>query len=193
MVEDLRFPTTRRDKTGSAETRRLRLAGRVPVIVYGLGTSSQSVSACRDVVEKLVATQSSVVDLELDGTVSKAVVQELQWDIFSTHIQHMDLRLVDPSGTTSVDVPIEIRGEPAGIKEGAELRQQLKTVRVGCPDYRVPKSVVVRIGALQIGQSVKASDVPLPETATLETDPEAVVIELYDARKASSEEEAEKE
>ena len=83
MVEDLRLPASRRDKTGSAETRRLRRAGRVPMIVYGLGRDSESLSADKDVIEKLVATRSSVVDLELDGEVSKAVVQELQWDVFS--------------------------------------------------------------------------------------------------------------
>jgi large subunit ribosomal protein L25 len=185
MVEDLRLPATRREKTGTSETRRLRLAGRVPVNVYGLGRSSESLSACKDVVEKLVATRSSVVDLELDGEVSKAVVQELQWDVFSTHVQHIDLRLVDPDGRISTEVPVEVRGEPAALKEGAQLRLRMKTVRVNCPDYRIPKALVARVGALQAGQTVTAAELPIPETATLETDAAAVVVELFHPRKAA--------
>lgn len=183
MTEDLRLPVQRRGKLGTAETRRMRIAGRIPANIYGLGKGSESVSVCADLVEKLVETRSSVVDLELDGTVEKAVVQELQWDVFSTHVCHLDLKRVDPAGTTTVAVPVELRGEPVGIKDGGALRQLEKTVTVKCPDYRVPRSIVVRIGSLGVGDVVKAADAVLPEYATLVTDPSTVVVELYDARK----------
>ena len=186
MVEDLRLPATRREKTGTAETRRLRRAGQVPMVVYGLGRESESVSADQDVIEKLVATRSSVVDLELNGDVSKAVVQALQWDVYSTHVQHIDLRVVDPDGRTTADVPIELRGEPSAIKEGAVLRQCLKTVRVSCPDYRVPKFLPVKVGALNVGESVKVSDLSVPETATVETNGDEIVAELHHPKKAAA-------
>lgn len=184
MVEDLKLPVTRRERTGSAESRRLRLAGRIPVNLYGLGQPSQSLSAGRDIVEQLVATRSSVVDVELDGQVSKAVVQELQWDVFTTVVQHVDLKLVDPEGQATVDVPVELRGEPAALKEGGVLRQPRKKVRITCPDYRIPKSIQVRIGSLGLGESIKAGHLRLPETATLETPGDEVIVELVDPRKS---------
>lgn len=184
MIEDLRLPVNRRDTTGSAETRRLRRAGRVPVNVYGQGQESRSMSACRDVVEQLVATRSSVVDMEHDGVVTKAVVQELQWDIFSTHIQHIDLKLVDPDARATVEVSVEMKGEPAALKQGGVLKQHLRTIRINCPDYRIPRSLVARIGALGMGETVKASDIVIPETARLETPGDDVVVELIDPRKS---------
>lgn len=183
MSEDLRFPVETRSRLGSAETRRMRQNGRTPANLYGLGKSVESVSVCSELVEKLVATRSSVVDVELNGVVEKAVVQELQWDVFSTHVRHVDLKRVDPAGVTTVDVPIELRGEAVGLKDGGMIRQLSKTIRITCPDYRIPKSIVVRVGALQMGDSVKASDVQLPEHSQLAGDPDVVLVELYDPRK----------
>lgn len=185
MSEDLLVKAERRSKLGSVDSQRLRSAGRVPANIYGLGQPGDSVSLCGETVEKLVATRSSVVDVELDGKVNKAVVQELQWDVFSTVVQHIDLRRVDPNGRTTVDVALELRGEPVGLKDGGALRQLLKKVSINCPDFRVPKSIVVRIGGLRIGDAIKASDLQLPEHSRLDESADAVVVELYDPRKTS--------
>ncbi len=184
MSDDLRFPVERRTKLGTSETRRMRQSGRTPANLYGLGGATESVSVCSELVEKLVATRSSVVDVELDGVVAKAVVQELQWDVFSTHVHHVDLKRVDPDGVATLDVPIELRGEAIGLKDGGAIRQLSKTIRITCPDYRIPKSIVVRVASLRIGDAVKASDVQLPEHASLAGDPNALLVELYDPRKA---------
>lgn len=183
MSEDLLLKAERRSKVGSVDTKRLRASGRVPANIYGLGQPGESVSVCGEAIEKLVATRSSVVDVEVDGKVNKAVVQELQWDVFSTAVQHVDLRRVDPNGRATVDVALELRGEPVGLKDGGALRQLHKKVSINCPDYRIPKSIVVRIGGLQIGDSVKGADLPLPEYATLVTSASEVLVELYDPRK----------
>ncbi len=183
MSEDLLLKAERRSKLGSVDTKRLRASGRVPANIYGLGQPAESVSVCGEAVEKLVATRSSVVDVEVDGKVNKAVVQELQWDVFSTVVQHVDLRRVDPNGRATVDVALEFRGDPVGLKDGGVIRQLHKKVSINCPDFRIPKSITVRIGGLQVGDSVKAGDLQLPEYATLVTAASEVLIELYDPRK----------
>lgn len=183
MSEDLLLKAERREKLGTVDAKRLRAAGRIPANIYGQGKPGESVSVCGETIEKLVATRSSVVDVELDGQVDKAVVQELQWDVFSTSVQHLDLRRVDPAGRTTLDVSLELRGEPVGLKDGGALRQLLKVVSIDCPDYRVPKAIVVRIGGLQIGDVVKAGDLQLSEHARLVTPAETVLVELYDPRK----------
>jgi large subunit ribosomal protein L25 len=184
MSEDLLVKAERRSKLGSVDAKRLRASGRVPANIYGLGEPGESVSVCGETVEKLVATRSSVVDVELDGKVNKAVVQDLQWDVFSTEVQHLDFRRVDPDGRVTVDVALELRGDPLGLKDGGAIRQLHKKISLDCPDYRIPKSVVVRIGGLRIGDAIKASDLQLSEHAKLVTAADEVIVELYDPRKA---------
>ncbi len=184
MSQDLLLQAERRTTVGTVETRRLRSMGRVPANIYGMGKPGVSASVCGDAVGKLVSTLSSVVDVEVDGTVEKAVVQELQWDVFSTKVLHVDLRRVDPNGRATVDVTLELRGDAVGLKDGGAVRQLQKVVRIDCPDYRVPKSIIVRMGALGVGDCVKAGDLQLPGHATLVTSADEVLVELYDARKA---------
>lgn len=184
MSEDLLLKVERRQLPGSKGARLVRAAGRIPANIYGLGKPGASVSICGEVVEKLVTTRSSVVDVELDGAVDKAVVQELQWDVFSTKVLHVDLRRVDPAGRATVEVVVELRGEPVGVKDGGVLKQNLKRVTLDCPDYRIPRSIQVKVGAMKVGDVVRASDLQLPDHAVLVTAADAVVAELYDPRKA---------
>ena len=184
MVEDLLLKVERRGSTGSRDAGRVRAQGRVPANLYGLGKDGESVSICSDDVDRIVSTRSAVVDVDLDGTVDKAVVQDLQWDIYSSKVLHVDLKRVNPDGRTVANVPIELRGEPVGLKNGGVLRQSLKKIAVDCPDFRVPRSIAVRIGALDVGGKVFASAVSLPEYATLVTSGDELVVEVYDPRTA---------
>jgi large subunit ribosomal protein L25 len=182
MAEDLLLKVELRESVGSRDAGRVREQGRVPANIYGLGKDGQSVTICREDVEKLVATRSAVVDVDVAGTVDKAVVQELQWDVYSTKVLHVDLKRVNPSGRANVHVPVELRGEPVGLKSGGVLRQHLKTIEINCPDFRVPRSIPVRIGALEVGGKVLASAVTLPEHANLVTPGDQLVVEIYNPR-----------
>ena len=117
MTEDFRLSAESRELLGSANTRRLRQQGRVPANLYGFKKDSLNLTVSADEVEKMVAKGSRVVDVDFNGSVDKAVIQELQWDVFSTHIKHVDLKRVDPDAIATVEVPLEVRGEPLGIKD----------------------------------------------------------------------------
>lgn len=186
MTEDFRLSAEPREALGSVNTRRLRNKGLVPANLYGFKKEAVNLSVSAEDVEKLVAGGSKVVDVELNGNVEKAVVQELQWDIFSTHVRHVDLMRVDPDSVTTVDVPVSLRGEPAGLKDGGQIRQLVKRVTVTCPSFRVPKSIVARIASLKVGDSVKVSGLVVPETVTVVTDADTVVVELFDPKKAAA-------
>ena len=181
-MEDYRLVAERRTSTGKKETRLLRAEGRVPANIYGFKKDGASVSITTDDINKVIAKGSKVVDVELDGNVDKAVVQELQWDTFSTYVQHVDLLRVDPDGMTTVDVPLTFAGEPPALKTGGQLRYNLKKVKLTCSDFRVPRQIEVRIGSLQMGAAITVADLPVPEGMKLETAADSVVVELFDSR-----------
>lgn len=187
MAEDFRLSAEPRTSLGSLHSKRLRKQFKVPANLYGFKKETVSITVSAEQVEKMVANGSRVVDVELDGNVEKAVVQELQWDIYSTFVKHVDLKRVDPDAVSTVEVPLQLRGEAIGLKDGGQLRQLLKRVSVTCPEFRVPKAINVRVGALKIGGSVKVSDLKLPDTVSMETPGDQVVVELYDPKKVAAE------
>ncbi len=191
MAEDFRLSAEPRTSLGSLHSKRLRKQLKVPANLYGFKKETVSIAVSADQVEKMVANGSRVVDVELDGNVEKAVVQELQWDIYSTFVKHVDLKRVDPAAVSTVEVPLQLRGDALGLKDGGQIRQLLKRVSVTCPEFRVPKAINVRVGALKIGGSVKVSDLKLPETVSMETPGDQVVVEMFDPKKVVAESEAE--
>jgi len=184
MAEDFRLSAQNREQLGSLNTRRLREQGRVPANLYGFKKDAVNLSVCADDVEKMVANGSRVVDVEVDGSVEKAVIQELQWDIFSTHVRHVDLKRVDPDKVVTVDVPLEIVGEPLGLKDGGELKQHLKRVTVKGPEFRIPRVIRVRVVALPMGGEIKAGGLDKPDVVEILTDAEALVVSVIDPKAA---------
>lgn len=183
-MEDYRLVAERRSSTGKKSTKQLRAAGRVPANLYGFEKEGYSISVTADDVKKVVARGSKVVDVEVEGAVEKAVIQELQWDTFSTAVQHLDLMRVDPDGMATVEVPLTFVGDPPALKVGGQLRYGMKRVTITCSDYRIPQNIQVRMGSMQMGDTLRVSDLPIPEGMKAENAADEVVVELYDARKA---------
>lgn len=183
-MEDYRLVAERRTTTGKKHTKQLRAEGRIPANLYGLRKDGISLSVSADDVNKIVAGGSKVVDVDVDGSVDKAIVQELQWDTFSTWVQHVDLLRVDPDGMATTEVPLIFAGAPSALKTGAQLRYHLKRVTITCSDYRVPRQIEVRIGSMQTGDSLTVADLSIPEGMTADTPADSLIVELIDVRKA---------
>ena len=78
------LPAEVRSLKGTGNSRRLRAAGKVPAALYGLGEEPQSLTLAAEHVTPIVVSGSQIIDLDLDGTTSKAMIREVQWDTFLT-------------------------------------------------------------------------------------------------------------
>lgn len=184
MAEDFKLAAESRELLGSANSRRMRLQGRIPANLYGFKKDTVSLTVNADDIDQLIAGGSKVVDVTVGGSTDKAVVQELQWDVFATHVKHVDLKRVDPADEVSVEVNTEIKGDAIGLKDGGVLKEHLKRIRVRCASYRIPRSIPVRVGALKVGDSLKVSNLKFPETVTVETPADTTVVEIINPKAA---------
>lgn len=184
MAEDFKLTAESRELLGSANSRRMRLQGRIPANLYGFKKDTVSLTVNAEDIDQLIAGGSKVVDVTFGGNTDKAIVQELQWDIFGTHVKHIDLKRVDPTDEVSVEVNTEVRGEAIGLRDGGILKEHTKRIRLKCASYRVPRSIPVRVGAMKVGDSLKVSDLKFPETVTVETAADAMVVEVFNPKTA---------
>lgn len=186
MAEDFKLAAESRELLGSANSRRMRLQGRIPANLYGFKKDTVSLTVNIEDIDQLIAGGSKVVDVTVGGNTDKAIVQELQWDVFATHVKHVDLKRVDPTDEISVEVNTEFRGEAIGLKDGGILKEHLKRVRLKCASYRVPRTIAVRVGAMKVGDTLKVSDLKFPETVTVETPADTLVVELINPKTAAA-------
>ncbi len=177
----------KRKSLGKRNNERLRRAGRLPAVLYGHGEESVSLSLASDQVEASLRHGAKVVDLSGDAD-GKALLQDVQWDTFYQNVLHVDLLRVHAGEKVTVEVPIELRGEAAGAREGGILEQVLHSVEIEVALDVIPEKLHISIKNLQVGGHLALKDISdLPPGATIVGDEEEMVVHCV---KPSEEKEA---
>ena len=117
--------------------------------------------------------------VSLTGAVSEsAFIRELQWDTWGTHIVHVDFTRISEHEIVEVRVPVELRGEAPGVREGGVVVQHVHEVEIACPASVIPERLAVNVNQLMLNGSILLNSLELPEGAKiLAADMEAVVVE----------------
>ena len=164
-----------RSELGTRKARALRGQGMIPGVVYGHGKGNVAVSLNRHDIDLAVNHGQRLLELDLGGEQENVLVKDVQWDTFGQVILHVDLTRVDLHERVKVTVPIVLRGTPAGMADGGVLQQTASEVEIECMVQSIPEEIRAIINDLQVGDSLRMSDLSLPEGATLVGDSEARV------------------
>ena len=179
--ERVKLQVLARESRGSAASRRLRAQGLIPGVLYGSGDNAHPFAIEeRELRKALTGDQGlhAILDVVLEGqqTAHHAVVKEYQLDPVRTRLLHIDLHEVRLDQTIQTNVVVEIGGESAGQKEGGVLSQINREVRVEALPMEVPEHLELDVTAMVIGDSMRVSDLRVPEGVTLLDDPESVLV-----------------
>ncbi|MBX3412058.1 MAG: 50S ribosomal protein L25 [Pirellulales bacterium] len=176
-----------RNDLGKRHTRRLRRAGSVPCILYGHGEKVVNLAASAEQMAAVIRHGSRIVDLE--GAVSeKALLRDLQWDVYGIEVLHADLTRVSLDEKVQVTLSVEMRGEAAGIRDGGVIELLQHEVEIDCPAGSIPEKLVVNVNHLGLGQTLTFGKLELPAGASLVSDPHEVVVSCHLPVEAKEEE-----
>jgi large subunit ribosomal protein L25 len=154
-----------RAKVGSRDARKLRREGRIPASLQSDGGTEANVNVHIDEVAFLASRRHHVhlYDIDVDGNLQAALVRELQWDAMGDQIQHVEFKRVVRGVETEAEVELEVFGHPqSGI-----LNQLVAHITIRTIPSKIPDSIVVKVGELNIGDHVKAGTLTLPEGVSL--------------------------
>ena len=145
MAEKVVVKAEKREERGKNVNRRLRVEGKIPVVVYGGGTESVAVTAALSDLAAILRTDAgvnTVFSLDIDGVgTSDVIFQDRQIDAIRGRLIHADLRRIAKGEKIEMTVPIHLIGETEAAKEtGAVLTQSLREVKVLCEPARTPES-----------------------------------------------------
>jgi large subunit ribosomal protein L25 len=121
-------------------------------------------------------TQNALIRLNgLPGKTTLALPKAIQRDAIKGFIEHVDLIEVRQGEKVTVEIPVRTIGE---VFSGGLLDQQLVQISIEADATQLPDGIDVDITGMEIGTSVHAKDLALPPGATLQTDPEALVLHV---------------
>ena len=186
-MSEVRIKAELRTEFGKGAARRTRRAGRVPAVIYGHGSETRHLSLPEHELMLALKTPNALLRLEGLGAAELALPKAVQRDALKGSIEHVDLILVRSGEKVTVEIPVRLSGE---VFSGGLLDQQLVTISIEAEATHIPTGIDVNIEDMQIGTAVHAKDLALPTGATLQTDPESLVLHVVDAANQARAEEA---
>jgi large subunit ribosomal protein L25 len=179
--ERTKLVVTQREGLGSAESRRLRKEGLVPGVLYGNGEPVAICIAERELRRALTGAGGlhSILDVEIDGKgkAHASILKEYQVDPVRGGVTHVDLQEVRLDRAIQASVTVQLLGgdDAPGVREGGVLSQPLREVTVEALPLEVPEHLDLDVSGMDIGATLRISDLAVPEGVTLLDDSEMVV------------------
>ena len=190
-MKTLAINVKERGNVGKTNTRALRNQGNVPCVLYG-GEKQVTFYAHENDFRKLVYTPDTfVVELSIDGTVTKAIMQDIQFHPVTDKILHIDFLEIFDNKAITVSIPVILNGTAIGVKNGGNLMFRRSKIITKGLVANLPNSIELNIEHLNIGMFTYIKDITI-EGCELVAPGNSVVVGVKTAR-AVVEEEVEEE
>jgi large subunit ribosomal protein L25 len=183
LRKDITVAAEVRTSRGKNQAYRTRLAGKIPAVVYGAFQDPVSVTINPREISKIVHSKSgynTIFNLAIEGgETTPVMLVDNQVDPVKGSLLHADLKRIDLTKRIRVAIPVFTEGEPAGVKvQGGLLEIITRAVEIECLPDDIPEHFIVDVRELMIGQSNRASDIPLSGSMKLTSAPETVIAHI---------------
>jgi large subunit ribosomal protein L25 len=164
----MKFTAYERNLQGTGASRRLRMGGKVPGIVFGAGSPAMielDHNALYFALKK-EAFHSSILEMDLAGATQKVLLRDFQMHPWKQQVLHVDFQRVDETTRLRKKVPLHFSGEElsVAVKTDKCLVNHVATeVEIECLATQLPEFIAVELSGLVKGQSLHVSDLVLPE------------------------------
>jgi large subunit ribosomal protein L25 len=158
----------------------MRVSGLIPGVVYGAFKDPVSISVNPKFISQILRSSTghnTIFNLEVaGGETTPVMVVDEQYDPVKSNLLHVDLKRIDLEKRLKVSVPVKVVGEAKGIKlQGGQMEIITRSVEIEVLPNDIPQSFTVDVSPLMVGQSVRASEIPMPGSARLLGQVEAVI------------------
>ena len=157
--------TPREGKFNKNAARRVRVAGRIPAVVYGAGQESVAVAVDPKVITRILHSDSghnTIFDLNVEGSGAvKAMIVDWQHEPIKGKLLHIDLKRIAMDKAMRVSVPIQLIGVPVGVKtQGGILEHVMREVEIECLPGDIPSHLDVDVSGLELHGVIHVTDLP---------------------------------
>jgi large subunit ribosomal protein L25 len=163
----IEITATNRKAQGTGASRRLRNAGRVPGVLYGVGDVNLIELDHNELYYKLrsEAFHASILTLNLEGKKEPVLLRDFVMHPFRQQVQHIDFQRVDAKKKMHIKIPLHFLNEDIapGVKEGGgKISHVMTELDITCLPKDLPAYIEVDLGKLELGHSVHVADLKLP-------------------------------
>jgi large subunit ribosomal protein L25 len=163
-----------RENVGKKDARKNRRDFKVPCVMYG-GKEQVHFTADEKTLMKVMHTPvAHIIELDVNGTVHPTIVQDVQYHPVTDRLLHVDFLQILPEKPVVISVPVKITGTAPGVLRGGKLIKKMRRLKIKALMPSLPDDITLSIDNLEIGDSIKVSDLKIDNVTFL--DPASSVI-----------------
>ena len=168
--------TYRTEDFGSAGSRRLLRAGRIPAVIYGKNGNVHISLEAKDFTNKMRKfSESTLLTIKVDKVDHSVLMKDYQENVMKGTILHVDFFEVTKGSVLRTHVPVVLHGNPKGAKFGGVLEQVTHEIEVECLPADLPEAIQLDVSDLGINESLSVADIVLADTVRVLTNHEQTV------------------
>jgi large subunit ribosomal protein L25 len=188
-MADVKLEARVREGRGGKDAKALRAAGEIPGVIYtsssGKDGSTPICVGARDLRTAVSGPggQHAIIDLTIDGKgkAHSVIIKDMQLDPVRDRVIHIDFHEVRLDQPINTVVIVHVEGQPHGVSMGGILSQPTHELNISVLPTAIPEHIVIDVSALEIGGSLRLSDVPQMEGVTFLDDPDGTVLATVSA------------
>ncbi len=175
-MEKVVIEAKKRTKIDKASRSALRKEGKVPAIFYSKHHEPQAIEISERAIHPLVFTsKTSLISLNVEGQEEQeCIIKDVQFDPVTDKIVHIDFLGLKKGEKIQIEVPVQLVGNPIGIKEGGVLQHILHKLEIECLPADIPEHLEIDVTNLKLGSSIHVSDVNFDNIQILNS-PESMI------------------
>ena len=168
----------------------LRKNGRVPGIYYSKHSNPIPVDVLERTINPLVFTSKThLISLKLEGHEElDCIIRDIQFDPVTDRVIHFDLFGLTTGEKLQLEIPVQLKGTAAGIKEGGVLQHFLHKLDIECLPKDIPEHLEVNVSNLQVGESITVKELSYDNIKVLNSE-DTVVVSVTTIKETETEEE----
>lgn len=168
-----------RAAVGKGVARSLRREGRLPAVIYGHARQALSLSVSAREFDRLlerVAAENTVIELDIDGSMSRTLIREIQRHPVKRNVLHVDFQELVAGERVVVRIPLVLQGVPDGVRHsGGILSQVMQELECRVDPLNMPDHIDVDVTSIAIGHSIHVSEITIPEGIEVLDEPESTI------------------
>lgn len=154
----------RTEDFGSAGSRRLLRAKRIPAVIYGKNAPVHLILDAREFSQKVRHfSDTALLKIDVDGKTYECLMKDYQEDLMRSEFKHVDFFEVTRGHALRTQISIVLKGNPVGTREGGVLDQVIHQIEIECMPKDLPEFIEADVSKLKINQVLHLSDIAYPQ------------------------------
>ena len=158
---------TVRTDLGKKATKAERVVDNIPAVLYGGNENVHFTATVSDVRKLVYSPEVFVVNLDIDGKKTKAIMKALQFHPVTDKVLHIDFLQLTEDKPVIVELPVKLEGLAEGVKEGGKLALEMRKLKVKGLYTQITENIVIDVTSLGLGKSIQVAKVSVEKLEIL--------------------------